>query len=266
LASLALLASAPDDLNERLVREAADWLAGIQRPDGALGLAEGITAPCWGTPYAILLWAALGDYEPQRSQAAGWLLGVAGKTDATDTTGVLSHDGSIAGWPWMENTSSWLEPTAMAVLAIRRQGHERHPRVREGIRLICDRSVPGGGWNFGNPTMFGSTIPPQAAPTGMALLALAGTDAEDDLIEGGCGYLLSALGQVRTPRSLAWGLMGLDAWQKRPPEGDAWLAESFTEVERSGPAPADLAQLMLAAGERTLGLLGVDASRRSSVQ
>ena len=70
LAGLALLASATDAPADRLVREAADWLAGIQRPDGAIGLSAQIPAPCWGTPYAILLWAALGDYEAERSKAA----------------------------------------------------------------------------------------------------------------------------------------------------------------------------------------------------
>ncbi|MHC4179439.1 MAG: hypothetical protein ACYSWU_18155 [Planctomycetota bacterium] len=263
LAGLALLAAAPRPGSIRVAREAAEWLAGIQRPDGALPLAAGIPAPCWGTPYAILLWAALDDYEPQRRAAAQWLLGVAGKTDPPDPTGVVSHDTSIAGWPWVENTHSWLEPTAMAVLAMRRQRHEAHPRVGEGIRLIRDRSAPGGAWNFGNPRIFGTTVPPQPAPTGMALLALAAADVETGLIEGACRYLRNGLRRVRTPRSLAWGLMGLDAWQERPPEGDAWLAESFAEVAGRGSSPAELAQLMLAASGRTLGLLGVDVLRRS---
>ena len=265
LASLALLASAPDPLSERVAREAAEWLAGAQRPDGALGLAAGIPAPCWGTSYAVLLWSALESYGSQRREAAQWLLGVAGKTHPPDTTGVIAHDTSIAGWPWAESTQSWLEPTAMAVLAMRREGHEGHPRVGEGIRLICDRSAPGGAWNFGNPMIFGATVPPQPAPTGMALLALATTDVETGLIEGACRYLHNELRRVRTPRSLAWGLMGLDAWQERPPEGDAWLAESFAEVEGSGSSPAELAQLMLAASGQTLGLLGVDALQRSPV-
>lgn len=266
LVGLALLASSPDALSDGLARDAADWLAAIQRPDGALGLSAGIPAPCWGTPYAILLWGALGDYETERKRAVAWLLQSAGETCPADPHGVLSHDTGIVGWPWVEETHSWLEPTAMALLALRREGYERHPRVREGLRLICDRAVPGGAWNFGNRTMFGAVVPPQPAPTGMALAVLAGTRDHGELIEGGCRYLHNTLPRVRAPRSLAWGLIGLDAWQRRPAAGDTWLAESFTRAEHTGANTADLAQLLLAASRPALGLLAVGAFERSPVR
>jgi hypothetical protein len=257
LAGLALLASTPDAGADRVVREAADWLAGIQRPDGALGLSVRVPTPRWATPYAILLWAALDDYQDERNRAAHWLLRFAGETWPADHTGVIAHDTSILGWPWVEGTHPWLEPTAVAVLALRRQGHQGHARIHQGIRMICDRALPGGAWNFGNRAMFGATYPPQLASTGFALLAINTDDATGKLIEGGCRYLRHTLPQVRAPRSLAWGLMGLDAWQQRPDEADRWLAESFDWVRRNRANPLDLAQLILAAHHRTLDLLGV---------
>ena len=132
LAGLALLASAPSDVcaaDDRRVRDAAAWLAEIQRPDGALGLSAGIAEPCWGTPHAILLWAALDDHAAERERATEWLLGLAGETSPNDPSGVIGHDTSIAGWPWIEKTHSWLEPTAMAVLALQRAGHGCHPSM-----------------------------------------------------------------------------------------------------------------------------------------
>ena len=261
LAGLALLASRPDAAVDRVVRQAADWLAEIQRPDGALGLSAGIAAPPWGTPHAMLLWAALDGYQAERRQAAQWLLQFAGESWPADQTGVIAHDTSIPGWPWVEGTHSWLEPTAMALLALRREGYGEHARVGQGIRMICERVLPGGGWNFGNRAMFGATYPPQLASTGFALLALTADASVSNLIDGGCRYLRRRLPGVRAPRSLAWGLMGLDAWQQRPAEADRWLARSFAWVRRNRANPLDLAQLILAADHRTIGLLGAEAAK-----
>jgi hypothetical protein len=45
-------------------------------------------------------------------------------------------------------------------------------RVADGRRLLRDRQCSDGGWNYGNPRMFGAELAGQAAPTGWALLAL----------------------------------------------------------------------------------------------
>ena len=92
----------------------------------------------------------------------------------------VGHDTAIVGWPWVADTHSWLEPTAVAILALRREGKVDHPRVREGLRLIRDRAIPTGGWNYGNNIAFGRDLRPQPAPTGIALLALAGIEGRSD--------------------------------------------------------------------------------------
>ena len=58
--------------------------------------------------------------------------------------------------------------------------------------------------------------------------------------------------------------MGLEAWQQRPAEGDAWLEKSFAWIRRRQPTPLDLAQLILAADRRTLERLGVGALEGSA--
>jgi hypothetical protein len=257
LAGLALLAMLPDGAVENAVREAADWLGTIQQPNGALGPSAEIAAPGWGTAYAMLLWAALGGYEAERKKAADWLLGLAGVTWPPDQTGVLGHDTSISGWPWVDGTHSWLEPTALAVLALRREGLADHERVREGVRMICDRAVPSGAWNFGSSVIFGATLHPQPAPTGLALLALSRSECERRLIEGGCRYLRRTLPGVRSPRSLGWGLLGLEAWERRPEEAEAWLAESHSRIDRGTNSPIDFAHLLLASSPRSSTLLGL---------
>ena len=122
LAGLALLRCRPDAAADRVVRQAADWLAEIQRPDGALGLSARVSTPRWSTPYAMLLWAALDDYQAERNRAARWLLGFVGQTFPRDADGVVAHDTTIPGWPssyprssltapWLRRCwSGWMEP------------------------------------------------------------------------------------------------------------------------------------------------------------
>jgi hypothetical protein len=209
------------------------------------------------------LWAALDDYRAERNRAVQWLLRSAGETWPCDRTGVISHDTRIPGWPWVEGTHAWLEPTALAVLALESQHVAGHARVRDGIRVICDRAIPTGAWNYGSGEIFGKPLRPQPAPTGIALLALAAGESREGLVDDGCRYLRAALPRVRAPRSLAWGLMGLEACGQRPAEADAWLAESFARVKQNNPTPLDVAQLLLAASGRAMEVLGVEAFERS---
>lgn len=131
--------------------------------------------PGWATPYALLLWGGLGGFDPQRRRAREWLVGLEGRPQplSAEGRGMIGHDPTLVGWPWVTETHSWLEPTALAILALCREGLVEHPRVGWGIGLIVNRAIPGGGWNYGNKTMFGRTLRPQPGPTGLALLALA---------------------------------------------------------------------------------------------
>ena len=95
----------------------------------------------------------------------------------------VGHDTTLIGWPWVADTHSWLEPTAMTILALCRDGRADHPRVRAGLRLIRDRAIAAGGWNYGNNIAFGRDLRPQPAPTGLALLALARVDQRTGIVE-----------------------------------------------------------------------------------
>ncbi len=162
LAALALISSTLDAADRAAVDRAADALERLQRPDGSVGVSATILTPGWATPYALLVWTALNVHDGPRAAATRWLLGLKGRTiDPRDNPGhVAGHDTMLVGWPWVVDTHSWLEPTALAVLALGRVGQSAHPRVREGLRLIRDRAVPSGGWNYGNKAVFGATFAP----------------------------------------------------------------------------------------------------------
>jgi hypothetical protein len=260
LACLGLLATPPDSRTGADVAAAqagADWLAAIQRPDGSLGLSEKEPAPGWTTPYGLLLWRALGVHETACQRAAGWLLREEGKafSRSIDPDRIVGHDTTLVGWPWVAETHSWIEPTVLAILALRREGYKEHPRVLEGIHLIRDRALPGGGWNYGNTSAFGHTLRPQPGPTGLALLALAHRKGRQAMIERAIAYLNATLPGVRAPASLGWGLLGLRAWNASPAEANRWLSESFARATARPDAAPRLAHLLLAAGEATLDFM-----------
>ena len=261
LAGLALLATAggPVDEGRAAAGASARWLASIRRPDGSLGVTVDLVEPGWPTPFAILLWSALGGFEAERSAAAGWLIGLEGTTAGRTEDDPMGHDASIVGWPWVAGTHSWVEPSATALLAIAREGKAGHPRALEGVRLLLDRAIPGGGWNLGNPVVFGTPLRPLPGPTGLALLALARLDGRSKVVESAIAYLRSALAETLAPASLGWGLLGLRAWGAEPPEGSKWLASAFEQASSRELRPAELALLLLAAGARSMEVLGISA-------
>jgi hypothetical protein len=171
---------------------------------------------------------------------------------ADDPDHIVGHDTMLVGWPWVAGTHSWLEPTAMAVLALRRVGSSSHPRVDEGYRLIRDRAIATGGWNYGNKAAFGHPLRPQPAPTGLALLALANRDKCTPTIARAIHYLQETLLSVRASASLGWGLLGLRAWSSVPEEADRWLAEAYQRAKGRPDATVKLSLLLLAGGEHAL--------------
>ncbi len=240
----------------RKVADAAQWLAFIQQANGAVGISESLPTPEWATPFAILVWINQQNHAAELKKATDWLLQEQGRTYSEDSAKDVGHDPSIPGWPWVSNTHSWLEPTVMAILALRRQGMGNHSRTRDGLRLIRDRALANGGWNIGNTAIYGSNLRPQPDLTGLALLALSGTQVADDIVTKACGCLQQALPGIRSARSLCWGVLGLTAWEQRPMEAEQWLAEAFPSAAPRPDPSMQLAYLLLASTPLSLAILG----------
>ena len=275
LAGLALLATADparaaDDELRAAARAAASWLGARQRPDGAVSLSASLVEPGWATAHALLLWAAVGDVgqvgdAPKRALA--WLLAQRGKTYPKDPANPLAHDATIPGWGFVAETHSWVEPTALALLALRRHGLAGHARAADALRLLRDRALPTGGWNYGNVSVFGTTLRAAPGHTGQALLALSGLEGREGLepdgerARGAVGFLQRALPEVRTGVSVGWGVLGLRAWNASSASAAAWLSAAWERASRRPVAPASLALLLLAGAPRGVELLGGRAPR-----
>jgi hypothetical protein len=95
---------------------------------------------------------------------------------ALKESGISRQDNSLQGWSWIAGTFSWVEPTAWALLALRKlQARGQHvdaARLAEAETLLVDRCCENGGWNYGNSNMLGKQLRPYVPTTGVALLAL----------------------------------------------------------------------------------------------
>ncbi|MFQ5494148.1 MAG: hypothetical protein ACE5EX_02100 [Phycisphaerae bacterium] len=207
---------------------ALTWLARLQRPNGAVPITADVTGPCWPTALALLAWLSearapgSGFHRPIH-RAASRLLELRGIRLPLDKR-IFGHDTTLQGWPWVSGTHSWVEPTAFAISALRTAGRGDHPHVREAVRLLLDRALPEGGWNYGNTRVLSHYLRPFPATTGIALTALAG-EADSPKIAAAASYLSSELEGVRSPLSMAWGVIGLTAVDRRPPAADDWLRD-----------------------------------------
>ncbi|HEU5118087.1 MAG TPA: hypothetical protein VFT74_15800, partial [Isosphaeraceae bacterium] len=139
----------------------------------------------------------------------------------------------------------------------RREGLTDHPRVVEGLRLIRDRTIESGGWNYGNKVVFGRELRPQPAPTGLGLLALAGHEDRTPAVRRAIAYLQDVLPSIRSAASLCWGLLGLRAWGHRPENAASWLEEGRQLSKKRGDTALRLSCLLLAAGTHSLKQLGL---------
>jgi hypothetical protein len=93
---------------------------------------------------------------------------------------VIVQDNNLIGWPWLDGTFSWVEPTAWCLIALRRWSRT-HPtlegarRIDHAERLLRDRVCRQGGWNYGNSLVLGKPLMAYAATSALGLLALHNT-------------------------------------------------------------------------------------------
>ena len=137
----------------------------------------------------------------------------------------------------MAGTHSWVEPTAINVLALRSAGQAGHPRCREAVKLLLDRQLPQGGWNYGNTTVLGHVLLPQVQPTGLALAALAGETDARSKVQPSLDYLHRVLSRRTTTASLCYALLGLIGHGLQPQPADQWLSSAWQPDARAAARP-----------------------------
>ena len=229
--------------------QVAKWLQGAQAADGSVAIRENERVPCWTTSLAVLAWSSLRetDYDHfalPTERAIDWIVNARGVTIPREQG--LGHDSSIVAWPWVDGTHAWVEPTALHVLALKAVGLGEHARTRDAVRMLFDRQVPGGGFNYGNTFVLDRPLRPHLQPTGVALLALASeTDSRQD-IRRSLSYLRNNTSAQTTTTSLCWSLLALAAHHALPSDCESWLEISFRRTLQRDQSPLKLALILLA--------------------
>jgi len=124
------------------------------------------------------------------------------------------QDNSLQGWSWVDQTFSWLEPTAWALLALKMcrakgiavAGSDK--RIRDGEAIMRDRLCATGGWNYGNSNVNGQNLPAYIPTTAIGLLALQ-DHAGDDFVERSLDYLDDHAASYASTRALALTTLAL---------------------------------------------------------
>ncbi len=204
-----------------------------QGQDGRVRISPHYPECYWPTALAILAWQGSPSNQAAQSLAIRFLLNTTGIHFAKKSESPSGHDTALKGWPWIENTHSWVEPTATCVMALRMAGYGEHNRVHEAVRMLLDRQLPHGGWNAGNTIVFGHELHPMAEGTGSALASLAGVVAEGQVVRS-LDYLQGEVDRLRTPISLGWSLIGLAAWGRWPATGPALVERCLSNQSRYG--------------------------------
>ena len=217
-------------------------LSAGQFPDGRVYFPDASDAT-WPTSMAILAWQGDPQYLEAQNRAANLQLQISGNHWNRYPKDPVEHDTSIRGWPWAVGMHSFVEPTAMSLLALEIMQHDNHPRFLEGIQMLMNRQLSRGGWNYGNTRVYDSELFPFIDTTGMALTALAGHTSEES-VKNSIHYLRAEAQNCRTPLSLGWALFGLGAWGIFPGESKAWIEQTLTRQEKFGPYGTSLLSIL----------------------
>lgn len=208
-------------------------LRGEQGDDGRVWVSREHPDSYWATPLAILAWRSSSASQAAQSRAVKFLLKATGVHYPRKWGEPAAHDPLLKGWPWVADTHSWIEPTALAVIALKSTGYGQHGRVREAIRMMLDRQLPHGGWNYGNTLVFGRELRPMPESTGAALTGLAG-EVDRETVSRSLDYLQGEIDRLRTPISLGWALLGLAAWGAWPSNGTTLVEHCLANQTRYG--------------------------------
>jgi hypothetical protein len=250
----------------RPAADAMQWLAGLQIADGSIGPTSAQSAPGWPTGWAVLAalsagrGASAGAFDVPR--ALNWIVRTAG--DALAGSDAAKEKPITVGWPWVTGTFSWVEPTAIHVVALKAAGFENHPRTREACTMLVERLLSHGGCNYGNTVVLGQELRPHVAPTGLAMLALAGQADSDGRIASSLEFLAATLSVETTSASLSYGLIGLAAHGRFPANASKWLEAAYRRTIARDGAAYKLALLSLAARGADSPLVTLPAKAKKS--
>jgi len=157
-----------------------------QAADGSWRPSADVAMDHWGAALCVTLATVRGDSGPLR-RGVEWLVHQSGAESALVNRlrarmGLLNvgRDLSLKGWPWKPNTTSWVEPSAHSLVALKKavskqmSGRGLQDRIALGEAQLLDVRCHDGGWNMGASAALGVDLPSYPETTALALFGLQG--------------------------------------------------------------------------------------------
>src|SRR5437762_11658801 len=162
-----------------------------QLPGGGWRPCAAVGDPHWTTALCVTMHCLRNVHDDAFQKGVDWLLKTSGKENGLKFR--LAHmvfphtvelDPSLKAWPWLPGNTSWIEPTAHALVALKKasaaqSGSLLSDRIAAGEKMILDRRCSDGGWNYGDRRVLGTDLPSYPETTALALLGLAGNRSLD---------------------------------------------------------------------------------------
>lgn len=157
-----------------------------QGSDGSWRPSAEVYIEYWDTALCVTLATVRGEFREPFHKGVAWLLNSAGAESnmlsrVAAAVGLLNaeRDLSLKGWPWKPGTSSWVEPTAHTLVALKKASakvadRELARRVRMGEAQLLDVRSKDGGWNYGSRAALEVDLPSYPETTALALVGLQG--------------------------------------------------------------------------------------------
>jgi hypothetical protein len=265
--AIALAAVSRASLRSR-VDDGLAWLGAAQKADGGWSPTAAVEKSSWSTAAAVIAFANLAPTAEAARRGRQWLLAQEGAGfgwlgwilwKLFARMRVTELDPDLKGWPWIPGAFSWVEPTALGLIALKKlrvasSDTKAVGRIEQGERMIYDRMCQGGGWNYGNSKTLGEVLQPFPDTTALALLALAdhrGRPANQQGVEA----LHRTLHEVRSGLALALAVLCLDVYGVNASTYRSQLSTLYQETRFFGKTRSiGLAVLALAGGAHMLSV------------
>jgi hypothetical protein len=197
-----------------------------QSSDGGCRPGPEVREASWVTALWVTLHCVRGTHDAPFGRGVEWLVRERGVEGAWWRRTLRSLGGeqesfnpAWCGWSWWPGTSSWLEPTVHALVALRKVEASGHgtarvrQRVAEAERMLLDRRCADGGWNYGVREALGQALPSYPETTGMALAALSGNG--DASVKAAAGHAGTMRATARSAMGRAWLKVAMRLWGER---------------------------------------------------
>ncbi|MGH9721297.1 MAG: prenyltransferase/squalene oxidase repeat-containing protein, partial [Bryobacteraceae bacterium] len=180
----AMLALSKDASAQDAVERGSKLIGAWQSLDGSWRPCASVYEPHSMTSLAVTLHCVRARYDEAFRKGVAWLLGMTGSENRLSfrlahfvSPRVVEMNPSLKAWPWTPGNTSWIEPTAHALVALKRAaaaygGGEIRTRIEQGEQMILDRRCSDGGWNYGNRRVLGHDLPSYPETTAIALYGL----------------------------------------------------------------------------------------------